>query len=148
MDEKVLENLLTAWLRMSAGVRNERLVHSMTFNEVFVCNILYDRTVQGNEIVTATDICERTGMLKSQANKVLVAMESSGLIVRERSNEDKRKVVLQLTEKGIEKYLDEHARVLKILEMLVVKMGSTKVSLVGALLTEVADTINIISKEI
>ena len=148
MDEKISENLLTAWLRVSAGVRNERLVRTMTFNEVFVCNILYAETVLADKVVTATDICVRTGMLKSQANKVLVAMEDAGLIVRARSEADRRKVILRLTDEGVSRYINEHRSVLKIMEMLTDKLGSTKISLVSALLTEVADTINIISKEI
>ena len=148
MDEKISENLLTAWLRVSAGVRNERLVRTMTFNEVFVCNILYAATVLADKVVTATDICVRTGMLKSQANKVLVAMEDAGLIVRARSEADRRKVILRLTDEGVSRYINEHRSVLKIMEMLTDKLGSTKISLVSALLTEVADTINIISKEI
>ena len=34
------ENLLSSWLAVTASVRNERMVHFLTFQEVFICNIL------------------------------------------------------------------------------------------------------------
>ena len=38
--EKINEELLTAWLKISTSVNNSRLVSKMSFNESLVCNIL------------------------------------------------------------------------------------------------------------
>lgn len=146
--EDPLENILTAWLRVSAGVRNERLVHSMTFNEVFVCNILYSQTVLAEEMVTATDVCEQTGLLKSHANKVLVSMEKRGWILRERSKDDQRKVILRMTEQGEQQYLLEHGNVRKILEELANDLGDEKLTQASLILTEVAQVMRKISERI
>lgn len=122
------EALLNAWLTLSAAVRNERLVHAMTFREIFVCNILFHGETEGNTAITATDIVMKTGMLKSQANKVLSSLEDRMLICRTRSRFDKRKVHIQLTETGKSIYLNEHQRILQLLSQLVSKMGTDDIT--------------------
>ncbi|HKM34563.1 MAG TPA: MarR family transcriptional regulator [Lachnospiraceae bacterium] len=118
------EELLNAWLSLSAVVRNERLVQTMTFREIFICNILHQEKSTGKKAVTATDIVSRTGMLKSQANKVLCSLEERKLICRTRCDTDKRQIHIQLTEVGRKMYLTEHQRILQLLSQLVHKMGT------------------------
>lgn len=144
MNSDVNDMLLSAWLRVSAGVRNERLVQSMTFNEVFTCGILYK--YDGEEI-TASDICEETGMLKSQVNRVLVGLEEAGIIVRARSKTDKRKTLLRLTQAGKEKYISEHESVLKIFDRLGELLGSVKIIQAANILNELADAMEKIKEE-
>lgn len=132
------EELLSAWLTLSAAVRNERLVQTMTFREIFICNILYQEESFGNKSVTATDIVSRTGMLKSQANKVLGSLEDRKLICRTRCDTDKRKVHIQITEAGSHIYLTEHQRILKLLSQLVHKMGTDTIAHFISEMNEVA----------
>ena len=92
------EQLLSAWLTLSSTLWNERIVTGMTFNEAFVCNLLSRQDAA--QPLTATDLCQRTKLLKSQMNKVLSEMERKGYIQRIRSEKDKRQVLLHLTEAG------------------------------------------------
>lgn len=117
------EDLLTSWLCLTASVRNERLVRSMTFREVFICNILFHAETDQLEEITATTIVQRTGILKSQVNKILEDMEREGLIMRVRSPKDKRFVFLHLTDLGKEKYQEEHKHILRIMEHLLAELG-------------------------
>ena len=92
------ERLLSAWLTLSSTLWNERIVTGMTFNEAFVCNLLSRQDAA--QPLTASDLCQRTKLLKSQMNKVLSEMERKGYIQRIRSEKDKRQVLLHLTEAG------------------------------------------------
>lgn len=122
MTDELCDSLLEAWLSLSAAVRNERIVQTMTFREVFVCNILY-RAQSSKQDIASSDIVRRTGMLKSQVNKVLDALEDRGLIKRERSEEDHRFILIRLTSKGSSAYEKEHAHVLIILQRLTGRLG-------------------------
>ena len=103
MDSKTYagERLLSAWLTLSSTLWNERVVSGMTFNEAFVCNLLSHQAQEApDQPLTATDLCERTRLLKSQMNKVLSEMEKKGYIQRLRSTRDRRQIFLRLTEAG------------------------------------------------
>ena len=137
------EELLTSWLSLSATVRNERMVKQLTFREVFICHILYrEMKACDTPKVTASDIIAQTGMLKSQANKVLVTMEDNGLILREKSETDKRKIYIYLTRKGITCYREEHAGILKILRQVCHALGDRKIKSFIDAMNTVTDTMN------
>ena len=76
--------------------------------------------------LTATDLCERTRLLKSQMNKVLSEMEKKGYLQRLRSDKDKRQIFLHLTDAGREAYAREHAGITAILDHLVSDIGEEK----------------------
>ena len=117
------EQLLQAWLDMSMMIRGNRLVSGFSLNEMVICRILYDRRERGGEAVTATELCRRMQLLKSQINKILTAMEKSGAIERVRSESDKRKIEIRLCEKGVQQYEQEHARILKIIDHVRLSLG-------------------------
>ena len=118
------ERLLSAWLTLSSTLWNERIVTGMTFNEAFVCNLLSRQDAA--QPLTATDLCQRTKLLKSQMNKVLSEMERKGYVQRMRSEKDKRQVLLSLTEAGQTAYAKEHSGISEILHSLVEDLGEEK----------------------
>ena len=118
------ERLLSAWLTLSSTLWNERIVTGMTFNEAFVCNLLSRQDAA--QPLTATDLCQRTKLLKSQMNKVLSEMERKGYVQRMRSETDKRQVLLRLTEAGQTAYAKEHSGISEILHRLVEDLGEEK----------------------
>ena len=107
------ERLLSAWLTLSSTLWNERIVTGMTFNEAFVCNLLSRQDAA--QPLTATDLCQRTKLLKSQMNKVLSEMERKGYIQRIRSEKD-----------GQAAYAKEHSGISAILHHLVEDLGEEK----------------------
>ena len=133
------ERLLSAWLTLSSTLWNERMVTGMTFNEAFVCNLL---TRQAREApdrpLTATDLCERTRLLKSQMNKVLSELEKKGYLKRLRSDKDKRQIFLRLTEAGEAAYAREHAGITAILDQLVSDLGEEKALAAADMVDEIS----------
>lgn len=81
-----------------------RLLRELSMNEMLVCNLLYRRQEEGGPPVTATELCARTQLLKSQVNHILTAMESRGLIERARSQADRRVVHIHLLERALPLY--------------------------------------------
>lgn len=145
MNEPLGEDLIRIWLRMSGVIKNNRLISTMTFNEIFVCNILYQQKQEHTERLTASEIGQRTKLLKSQMNKIICSLESQGLIQRIRSTEDKRKVYLELNEDKIDLYLAEHERVLSMLNQLITTIGEEKIQQVIRLMNEITDTMETIT---
>lgn len=145
--EQLSEELIRIWLRMSGVLKNNRLISSMTFNEIFVCNILYHQKKTNSALLTATDVGLKMKLLKSQMNKVLNSLEKQAIIRRLRSNEDKRKIYLELVDENISIYLDEHQRVLNMLEQLILDLGEEKIQQVISLMNEVTNSMELIMEK-
>ena len=122
--EKLNERLLSAWLTASTVIDNERLVSTIPFNEAHVCNLLYQQRRENPEIyLTATDLCAKTRMLKSQMNKVLTSLENQKLIERFPSPEDKRKANIRLVEENLHIFEAVHARTTEIVDHVIDRLG-------------------------
>lgn len=109
---KINDNILSSWIRLILAVDSERLIKDMPFNEAVICNILY----HDDKEITATKLCEITGMKKSQMNRTLTIMEDKGMIRRERSLDDKRQIYISMNENKKDVYIKMHQNTLKIVE--------------------------------
>lgn len=134
------EELLNAWLRLSTAINTDCFVSDMTYNESLICNLLYRNYREGGRKLTATDLCEKTNMLKSQMNRTLNEMEEKHLIRRERSTQDKRQVFLSLDMSQIEIYERQHCKILALIDALLDRMGREKGQDILKLFNEIADT--------
>ncbi|MCH5275069.1 MAG: MarR family transcriptional regulator [Lachnospiraceae bacterium] len=129
--ENLDERLLSAWLQLSVQIINERVVSDMPFNEALVCNLL---SKANDSRLTATDLCEKTRILKSQMNRILNSLEEQGLIYRERSTADKRQVYVMLNKEKSGLYEREHTKNLQLVNRIIEKLGREKAeSLIGDL---------------
>lgn len=138
--EQKIEELLSAWVRLSMAISNERLVSDMPFNEAVICHILYQnhlRTPQ--QPLTATDLCRATKMLKSQMNRTLLSMEDKGLIVRKRSLQDKRQIFISLNLES-DLYRAQHQKTLAIARRLITEVGIERTDEITQLFTIIAET--------
>lgn len=144
MTEPLGEELIQIWLRMSGVLKNNRLISTMTFNEIFVCNILYQQKLTSDKLLTATEVGQIMRLLKSQMNKIISRLEHQGLVRRIRSSHDKRKVYLELVDDNLQLYLNEHQRVLDMLGQLISTVGEDKIHQVIQLMTEVTDAMETI----
>ena len=139
MDE-LNEELLCAWLKMSTSVVNDRVVTELSFNEALICNILFrEQLVNRNLRVTATELCRRTKMLKSQMNRTLGQLEMRGIIRRERSTEDKRQIFVTMNPERAGLYRQLHSRVLHLVDDIIGHIGEEKARTVMEILNEIAD---------
>lgn len=142
------ENLLHAWLRVSTSIVNSRIVSELSYNETLVCNALYRNTLeQGNNLLTATDLCGMTNMLKSQMNRTLNLLEVKGLITRQRSTEDKRQVFVMFNTEKAEAYEAQHARILKLLDGIIEELGEEKAEEIVGTLLQIANIADGILKQ-
>lgn len=117
------EELLQAWIDMSLRIRGNRLVSGLSFNEIVICRILYERQLHTAEPVTATELCKRMQLLKSQINKILTSMEQQELIERVRSSGDRRKIEIRLKPGAEQIYLQAHERIMVIMEEVCAHLG-------------------------
>ena len=115
---EINENILSSWIRVMLAIDSQRLIKDMPFNEAVICNILY----HGEKKMTATDLCEITGMKKSQMNRTLTAMEDKGMIKRERSLNDKRQIYISIDENNKDIYMKMNENTLKIVEKIASKL--------------------------
>lgn len=141
--KKINEELLSAWLRLSNTICNERIVTQLPYNEALVCNILYhQRKEHPDQYLTATDLCEKTRISKSLMNRILNNLEKKGFIFKQRSEEDKRNVYVIFNERYISVYEKGHNEVLEVVDSIVdrleERMGANKTK-------EIVDIFNTIS---
>ena len=138
ISEELMEDLLGAWMAMSIGIKGNRILKALSFNEMVICRLLYRAGQEGREI-TATDLCHETRLLKSQVNKVLSDLEEKGLLYRHRDSADKRRVFLRMTEekKGI--YLKEHGHVMSIIQQVCDRLSKQEIEILVEKMGKVVD---------
>lgn len=118
------EALLEAWLRVSTSINNSRLVSELSYNESLICNLLYKNMMtQSGQFLTATDLCAETKMQKSLMNRTLKQLESKGMITRERSVEDKRRIYIYLNMEQIKYYELQHEKILDLINAIIGELG-------------------------
>lgn len=141
------EELLSAWLRLGAVIDNQRLSGDLPFNEATVCGLLHQAQEQG-QAMTASDLCSRTRILKSQMNAILHSLEKKGLIQRRRSQTDLRRIELFLLPEGIQRYESSHRQVLTLVGRLIDLVGRDTIETLIPLLSRVTDSFDCILKEV
>lgn len=140
------EALLQAWIEMSLMVRGNRLVSGLSFNEIVICRILHQRQLQGGTPVTATELCKKMQLLKSQINKILTSMEHSGMIERVRSQSDRRRIEIRLMPKALETYQASHEGIMDIMNYVCSRLGEENAQQLTRLLQEVVAAVDSIPR--
>lgn len=130
------EALVQAWLALSSTVWNRRMVSGMRFNEAYICGILSHQPEDAP--CTAAQLCRITGLLRSQMNQLLSGMERTGYILRERSQADRREVLLRLSDKGRADYQKEHGEILAMVGLLTERVGAQETEALAAQISSVS----------
>lgn len=132
------EEVLDAWLQLSTAISNAKLVSDMPYNEALICNLLYNSQKQQPDMpLTATDLCKKTQMLKSQMNRTLQSMEDKGIIQRMRSTQDKRQVFVKLNVDS-PAFMAQHEKSLLLIDSMIEKTGEERAGQIAQLFTEIA----------
>lgn len=135
------EKLLDAWLKLTTAIVNERVVSDLPYNESVICNILYkNHRETPDQAVTATDLCQKMKMQKSQMNRTLSGMEEKQMISRERSKTDKRQVLVRLNMDQLEVYQRQHEQILALIDRLLAQIGPEKAEDIVDMFTQIANT--------
>lgn len=117
----IKEKALNCWVELLLAINSQRMVKDMPFNEAIILNLL---NKQAGTDLTATDLCEKTGMLKSQMNRTLNAMEEKGLIEKNRNDHDHRQFNISLSQQSQKIYDNLHHNVLDVVDRLVAQLSS------------------------
>lgn len=134
--QNINEKVLSAWLKLSTTICNERISSELPYNESLICGILHRNAVENPEKqMTATELCEQTNIQKSQMNRTLNSMEEKGLIDRIRSKKDKRQVFVKINMENAEVYENQHKKVLDIVDTVLEKVGKEKAEEIVQLFT-------------
>ena len=123
--------LLDAWMNMTANLKVNRLLHDMSLNEMFICSYIY----RFNK-ASFKQLIEKTNLLKSQMNRQINDLIAKGFIVKDADKNDKRKIVLEMTEKGKEVYLKEHEKVVSLISRVSNELGKKKTASLAKLMKE------------
>ena len=138
--QNINEKVLSAWLKLSTAICNERIVSELPYNESLVCGILHENAVEHpEEKITATDLCEKTNMKKSLMNRTLNSLEEKGLIFRKRSEKDKRQVFVSMNMENAEVYERQHKNILRVVDEIVEKVGKEKADEIISLFTLISN---------
>ncbi len=133
------EILLDSWLRLTTTIINPRVVYAMSYNESLVCNVLHRYQNQPDKLITATELCAETKILKSQMNRILNQLEENKMITRTRSTEDRRQVYISLNPENMTPYEEQHAKILSLLDNISARLGEEKTAQTIALFDEISD---------
>lgn len=131
------EELIKIWNQLSYVLKPKRLFSKLSYNEQTICSIL----MNNEECYTATDLIQMTGLLKSQMNKIMSQLEEKKVIERVRLKEDKRKMVIFLTDYGKSLYKSEHQIVLEIGNHITQQLGNEKSEQLVSLMKEALESI-------
>ena len=141
--ENLNEELLAVWLKLSSVVNNERIVSTIPYNEAHVCNLLYrQRQESPDTYLTATDLCGKTRILKSQMNKVLASLERRGMIERFPAKDDRRKAYIRLREENLGQFEAVHARSIALVDQAIARLGEEAAVQALDLLNRIADYVD------
>lgn len=123
--------LLDAWMNMTANIKVNRLLQDMSLNEMFICSYIY----RFNK-ASFKQLIEKTNLLKSQMNRQLNDLIEKGFVTKNTDDNDKRKIVLEMTEKGKEVYLKEHEKVVALISRVTNELGNKKTASLAKLMKE------------
>lgn len=133
---RAAEALVYAWQALASSLwSNRMLAGNLTFNEINVCSFLKRHA---DVDVTATELCEATGLQKSQMNRVISELEARGYLRRERSTKDRRLVFLRMQPEGNTAYQCEREAIMGTVEQLVMSLGQDNAIMTAEMVQELA----------
>ena len=150
--DAISEELLSAWLRLSNVINNQRLVEGQSFNQAQVCGLLARAQEKGRSL-TAGDLCRETRILKSQMNAILSSLERETqiLVMALPSTPETLHILnrnrIALLPEGLARYMRSHQRILNLVDRLVAAMGRDKIETLIPLLHQVVDTFDMIQQQ-
>lgn len=146
---KLSEDLLDAWLNISSKLWNERMTKYLSFNQAIICRLLYAKRTASPQkpYLSMKQLCDETGILKSQMNKILTELENDKLIIRERSETDKRIINIKLIDDNIELYRKEHINIARFINKIIENIGIERSKEAIEILNVIAAEINKLNME-
>lgn len=141
---EVREKMLHTWVQFEGIMRMMMISDELTHQEVCICNLI----ANASEPVTATELCEKLFMHKSQMNRTLNRLENEKIIIRERSEADRRMVYIRLNEEHLGGYIKLHKKSLAIVDAISEKLGMERAIEVNHVLQELVDAFDEVASDL
>ena len=132
------EEMLNNWVTFEGVMRKLMISDEMTHQEVCICNLISN----SSRPVTATDLCEKLSMHKSQMNRTLTRLEDAKIIIRERSDDDRRMMYIKLNKEHLSSYNKLHEKALKIVDALIKKIGVSRTEEMNAMIKRLSNALD------
>ena len=134
-NNKVREQMLHTWVQFDGIVRMMMSSNELTYQEICICNLIEN----AEKPMTATMLCEKLFMHKSQMNRTLNRLEDKGIIIRVRSETDKRMMYLKLNKEYPDEYSKLHRKALSVIDAIIKGVGLERVIETNRALQELVD---------
>lgn len=122
-------------------------LRDLRYNEALICNILMKNEIEHpGRRLTATDLCRESHILKSQMNRTLQCMEEKGIIERQRSTEDRRRVYTRLRPDSVI-YERQHDQVLDTVGAIAARVGTDNVDQIVDMLNAISEAAEEVSRQ-
>lgn len=121
-EEYIDFNLRHAWHKISRMYNQKAKIHGLTMSIGFILLIV------DKEGTPSTQLGPRMGMEPTSLSRTLKTMESKGLIYRKIDDDDKRKVLIHLSEEGVQLRKQVKEVVVSFNEKLIKEIPSNKLS--------------------
>lgn len=106
--QELEEELVTAWVRLTAALKNTRLTQGMIYNEAIVMMIAYNKYREDGEgLVSFKDLVRETKMLKSLMNRTIDSLVAKNYLVRQ-EGEDRRTTYVKPVPENLDEFLKVH----------------------------------------
>ncbi len=113
--DELKENIVLAWVQLSAILKNNRITSGLAYNEAVVMLLLYHEYKKTKQaFLPLSKIIGETKMLKSLANRTISSLEAKGLVVKEASASDKRTVLVRALPNSAPQFLQVHRHSLEL----------------------------------
>lgn len=124
MNNTSADELLVAWVRLSAMLKNHRITKGLMYNEAAVMLEAYLRYLDGGDgLISVKELLEKTRMLKSQLNRTVNSLEDKGLITKVHCEYDKRMLYIRCVEEKLDVFLSVHEQSLVLANRVVSIIG-------------------------
>lgn len=118
------EDIITAWVRLTAIFKNTRLTKGMIYNEAVIMLLVNRRYMEdGKGLVSFKEIVSETKMLKSLVNRTIDSLVQKNLLERCDGQTDRRTTYVRPVKENLHKYLEVHERTLELVHSLLDIIG-------------------------
>ena len=124
-DIKKSEELINAWVKLSAIVKNSRITKGLMYNEAIVMLILYERYQKdGKGVISIKEITKETRMLKSLVNRTINSLEEKGFLERCPGEGDGRMVFVRPLNQKLDSFLEVHTASVNMTDKIIGIIGN------------------------
>ncbi len=123
MERSLREQVLEAWVGMTATIKNNRMTAGLTYNEAIVLMYIYGAYRQGVGELPIKELVKKTRMLKSLVNRTVDGLEKQGFVAKSKGTTDARTVVVRLESARLDDFMAVHENSLNIVDTIIEIIG-------------------------